>query len=312
MRAIARGGGENRPQPEVPVDNWLMPSVENLSETVSSAVVPIVYSPNAESLSAFLSRVDSLRKDWGTKSRTWEGEKITRKGEEEALWFRGQPADAKLSPKLYRAEYRGADEAEIRQQFQYRAIQLMPSKAPDPDRKWDWYFLMQHYGVPTRLLDWTENPLVALFFAVNDEQNSGDAAVWVVDPYWLNHKLFKGDVVGPMLPDWQEAQSYLKTLEDAFTFTQHVRKSRPAAIDPPHVDRRVAVQASHFVIFGKSRDLARIRSIKESNCRLAKIIIPKRKVPLIKEQLADCGITYSFIFPDLEALGTEISALWKR
>jgi hypothetical protein len=274
--------------------------------------VPIVYPANADSLFAFLPRVDSLRKNWGTKLRTWEGQKITRKGEEEALWFRGQPAAAKLSPKLYRAEYRDADEAEIRQQFQYRAIQLMQSKAPGPDRKWDWYFLMQHYGVPTRLLDWTENPLVALFFAVNDEQTAGDAAVWVVHPYWLNHKLFKDDVVGPMLPDWQEAQSYLKTLEDAFTFCSKLGSRVPLQLIHPTLDRRVAVQASHFVIFGKSRDLARIRSVKEKSCRLAKITIPKRNIRLIKEQLADCGITYSFIFPDLEALGTEIGAFWKR
>jgi FRG domain len=286
-------------------------SVEHKREAVSFALVPTVYPADADSLPTFLSRVDSLRKNWGTKAQTWEGEKITRKGEEEALWFRGQPANAKLSPKLYRADYNGADEAEIRQQFQYRAIQLMHSNVPAPDQKWDWYFLMQHYGVPTRLLDWTENPLVALFFAVNDERNAEDAAVWVIDPYWLNHKLFK-DVVGPMLPDWQEAQSYLKTLEEAFTFTQQVRKSRPAAIDPPHVDRRVAVQASHFVIFGKSRNLARIRSVKDKNCRLAKIIIHKENVRSIREQLADCGITRSFIFPDLEALGSGIAASWKR
>jgi hypothetical protein len=289
----------------------LVHGVGDKREAISSDSVPIIHSAHADTLPTFLSRIDSLRAKWGTKSETWEGEKITRKGEEEALWFRGQPSDAKLSPKLYRDEYSGSDEAEIRQQFQYRAIQLMQSNVPDPDRKWDWYFLMQHYGVPTRLLDWTENPLVALFFAVNDERNDKDAAVWVIDPYWLNHKLFK-DVVGPMLPDWQEAQSYLKTLENAFTFGRQVGKSRPAAIDPPHVDRRVAVQASHFVIFGQARDLARIRPVKDKNCRLAKIVIRKENVRSIREQLADCGVTRSLIFPDLEGLGREISASWKR
>ncbi len=274
--------------------------------------MPILYPSNANSLSAFLSRVDTLRGVWGTKSCSWEGEKITRKGEEEALWFRGQPATAMLSPKLYRTGYEDADEPEIRAQFQYRAIQLMQSNVPNPDRKWDWYFLMQHYGVPTRLLDWTENPLVALFFAVNDDRNEGDASVWVLDPYWLNHKLFD-DVVGPMLPDWDEAQAYLKSLEESFMAAdQQVRKSRPAAIDPPHIDRRVAVQASHFVIFGKSHDMARIRHVKAKNCRLAKIIIPRARVRPIQRQLQDCGVTYSFVFPDLEALGKEIAASWKR
>jgi FRG domain-containing protein len=274
--------------------------------------VPILYPTRANSLSAFLARVDALRRLWGTKSRTWEGEQITRKGEEEVLWFRGQPAIAKLSPKLYRAGYEDADEPEIRAQFQYRTIQLMQSNVPNPDRKWDWYFLMQHYGVPTRLLDWTENPLVALFFAVNDERNDDDTSVWVVDPYWLNHELFD-DVVGPMLPDWDEAQAYLKSLEESFMAgDRQVRKSRPAAIDPPHIDRRVAVQASHFVIFGKSRDITRIGHVKAKNCRLAKIVISRGNVRSIRRELEDCGITYSFVFPDLEALGKEIAASWKR
>ncbi len=211
----------------------------------------------AADLSEYLARIRGVRRRWKKKTSTWSNETVTRKGEEEPLWFRGQPTDATLSPRLYRKEYRDADEAEIRLQFQSRAIQLMQGRVPDPERKWDWYFLMQHYGAPTRLLDWTDNPLVALFFAVADERNQGDASVWVLDPYWLNHRLFKG-VDGPLLPDWQEAQVYLKSLERAFMSAAHVRIQRPAALDPPHVDRRLAVQASHFVIFGKSKDLAKI------------------------------------------------------
>ncbi len=213
--------------------------------------------------------------------------------------------------RLYRKEYRDADEAEIRLQFQSRAIQLMQGRVPDPERKWDWYFLMQHYGAPTRLLDWTDNPLVALFFAVADERNQGDASVWVLDPYWLNHRLFKG-VDGPLLPDWQEAQVYLKSLERAFMSAAHVRIQRPAALDPPHVDRRLAVQASHFVIFGKSKDLAKIDLAKPPRIFDWQESISLGIGSSIKGELEDCGITHSFIFPDLEALGRELSSFWKR
>ena len=61
----------------------------------------------------------------------------------------------------------------------------------------DWYFLMQHHGIPTRLLDWTTNALAALFFSLDEycrkRKRDGEAnpassvsiAVWMVDAYWL-------------------------------------------------------------------------------------------------------------------------------
>src|SRR5260370_40182692 len=84
---------------------------------------------------------------------------------------------------------RGRDSARL----QSRALQLMQGRTPNRDDKWEWYFLMQHYGVPTRLLDWTDNPLIALYFAVNDqpESASDDSAVGVFDPCRLNRQLSK-------------------------------------------------------------------------------------------------------------------------
>jgi hypothetical protein len=85
----------------------------------------------------------------------------------QALWFRGV-GDSKhgLVPSLYRhvksksiEEYIAIEESVI-QTFQQRSI---PFLERDVDKAWDWLFLMQHYGVPTRLLGycqswWTDNP----------------------------------------------------------------------------------------------------------------------------------------------------------
>src|SRR5690606_15974923 len=55
------------------------------------------------------------------------------------------------------------------------------------------YFVMQHYGIPTRLLDWSENALVALFFAVNNAEidNKKRSVVYVLQPYLLNNYTLK-------------------------------------------------------------------------------------------------------------------------
>ena len=59
-----------------------------------------------------------------------------------------------------------------------------------PATDWEWLFLMQHYGLRTRLLDWTESSLIALYFAIRDNSGDVDAAVWAMNPWWLNRQTF--------------------------------------------------------------------------------------------------------------------------
>lgn len=263
-------------------------------------------------ISTYLARCNYLRELWIESGACL--------GDEELLWYRAQPEESLgLVPKLYRPEYRRPNEAEIRQEFQSRATQLMEGRLPQT--KYEWYFLMQHYGAPTRLLDWTENPLVALYFAVRTLRDPRDAdrksnpVVWVLNPWWLNSRLrFKNNafVEGPILPDWNEANRYLRDLERAFELESDSTAQLPAAIEPPYVDRRLAAQASRFVIFGRTRDLSKIRAVRHKDCRLAKIVIQRRARGTLLTELERMGTTETTLFLDLEHLCKDIARRWER
>ena len=92
------------------------------------------------------------------------------------LWFRGNGHEKfKLIPTLYRhrtakiqAEFKKL-ECQLMARFRQRSL---PYHTRDLRDDWEALFFMQHYGVPTRLLDWTENPLIALHFALMSTQIS--------------------------------------------------------------------------------------------------------------------------------------------
>jgi len=94
-------------------------------------------------------------------------------------WCRGQErAEWDLIPKLYRLtsddDYLNT-EYEIREEFVTRAPALSDYSKLTEDsalNNWESYFVMQHYGTPTRLLDWTEASLVALYFAVRSQRRA--------------------------------------------------------------------------------------------------------------------------------------------
>jgi len=236
-------------------------------------------------------------------------------------WFRGQ-ADAGEPPRpsVFRHDY---DEFWMTTMFRLQAISF--GHAPETERLDQWLFLMQHHGLPTRLLDWTESPLVACFFAVERwftsdkvEQNyeSPDMGVWMIHPVELN-RLTATDTEG--FPNtWTPGNPAFENCRLAF----HTRQEQPAmikggglkpsdyplAVIPSNVDPRVAVQRSCFMIFGTNEENLEwmLAGTSLVPYYFTKYTIPRRLAPAMREELEAMGISFSNVYPDLGGLAAEL------
>jgi hypothetical protein len=250
----------------------------------------------AKDVSEFLVHVVKLTTLWFPSEQGW------------GPWFRGHSnASWNLTPTLYREAppTRGIRkvEDEIRQEFIIRAPSL---SAERPQNSWDWYFLMQHSGAPTRLLDWTEGALMALYFAVRNKSDKSDAAVWVLNPWALNTSVLGVDeVIAPSAEAGLfelDAERYARWLPARYQASIELEVKLPVAIYPTHFARRISSQRSCFTIHGSVRDGFEELS-GEARSGLVKIVIPGSAAREIDRSLSVAGIDEIAIFPDLDGLG---------
>src|ERR1700685_1927028 len=138
------------------------------------------------SVGRYLATIAKIRKGW----------KVPKHLE---IWFRAEDAEhhsTRLQPSVCRQRDSGlrksADklleiENDLYEESRRCATQLSMADLSAIDDEWDSYFLMQHHGCPTRLLDWTDGALIALHFAIRNKKSKpqSGSVIYVLDPYWV-------------------------------------------------------------------------------------------------------------------------------
>jgi len=218
------------------------------------------------------------------------------------VWWRGQnDFKWKLEPSVFRDEFKDYDEKSGILRFMHKA-QSRHSSVPPISEKQNWLFLMQHYGLPTRLLDWTESPLIACYFATEPEYNEVDGAIYALSPYSLN-KMQSGNNHRELLAPYDAPANEI--IESVFN-KNLASPQKIVAIRPVEVDIRLLIQISVFTLHGHSNLLERIPGAENF---IVKIKIPKGSKKNLREQLKHLGIRTSNIFPDLDHLAREIKSV---
>lgn len=226
--------------------------------------------------------------------------KIKEKYASQPIWFRGQEnSDWGLIPSIQRG---GLVERErfITNDF-YIYVNQVEDKRPPKTNYAAWLSLMQHYGLPTRILDWSSSPLVAAYFALEKNRDSEiDACIWILIPRMINQKEGFGSCVYPI-----DAFTVQNMLVSAFKDSVNVDEMYQDKIIACHsVEKnlRMYSQQSSFTVHNSKKSL---EDICDSET-LFKLIIPYQYKKSLYESITILGISTSFIYPDMEHISKDI------
>ena len=216
-------------------------------------------------------------------------------------FFRGHSqAHHKLVPTLLRNRIDRETEHSIYSECYARARRLMPENT----NPWEFLSHMQHYGIPTRLLDWSESLASALYFAVKGDPLN--PCIWVLNAYLLNKaarkKAGRPDIEEIIVPGVDPLEDYF----DHFVLHEDQGKKEwpfklPIFLDVPWASDRIAAQKGYFTFHENAK------SLEEQVPNLVqKVEIPDSAIPDARKFLERAGVNEYTIFPDLEGFARHL------
>jgi len=177
------------------------------------------------------------------------------------------------------------------------------SDAVPHDSPWNWLALGQHHGLPTRLLDWTYSPYVALHFATSKRECfDRDGAIWMVD-YVRAHQL------GPKkLRECLEAEGtnlftteMIESVASALDDLAELGDDFVVFVEPPSFDERIVNQYALFSLASRP-DSSFDEWLREHDDLGHKVVIPAQLKWEVRDKLDQANITERVLFPGLDGL----------